>query len=72
MFCDQYFLRKDSVLQIAGGAMHRDPDIWGSNVDHFDPYRFLEMDRKSKEKIHPAAYRAFGGGATLCPGKRFY
>lgn len=24
---------------------------------------------KGRERVHPAAFRAFGGGATLCPGR---
>jgi cytochrome P450 len=68
MLADQYFLKKDSVLQIVGGAMHVDERIWGPDAREFDPYRFTEESLKVREKIHPAAWRAFGGGATLCPG----
>jgi cytochrome P450 len=68
MLADQYFLKKDSVLQVVGGAMHVDQRIWGPDAGSFDPYRFMEENVKKRDKIHPAAYRAFGGGATLCPG----
>ncbi|KIW09078.1 uncharacterized protein PV09_00026 [Verruconis gallopava] len=71
VLADKYFLKKDSVLQISGGAMHVDRRIWGSDADAFDPYRFTEERVKKQDKIHPAAYRAFGGGATLCPGRHF-
>jgi cytochrome P450 len=70
LLADQYFLKKDSVLQIAGGAMHVDQRIWGHDADKFDPHRFLDANMKQREKIHPAANRAFGGGATLCPGMK--
>lgn len=83
---DAYLLRKGSVLQISGGIMHADPRIWGDNVHEFHPERFLHSpsgqfssspkndDGTSSEKqksVHPAAFRAFGGGATLCPGRHF-
>jgi hypothetical protein len=82
---DKYFLRKGSVLQISGGIMHADARIWGHNVNEFCPERFLnspngqlssgpKRDGSTTEKqqpVHPAAFRAFGGGATLCPGRHF-
>ena len=71
LLADQYFLKKDSVLQVVGAAMHVDEQIWGPDARDFDPYRFTEASLKAREKIHPAAYRAFGGGATLCPGRSF-
>jgi cytochrome P450 len=70
MLADRYFLKKDSVIQIAGGVIHADKNIWGEDVDDFNPNRFLrQVD--SKNPIHPAAFRAFGGGKTLCPGRHF-
>jgi len=73
ILADKYFLRKDSVVQIAAGVIHSDPDIWGEDVDQFNHQRFLRQQGGSKEqlKTHPAAFRAFGGGKTLCPGRLF-
>ncbi|KAH9885539.1 cytochrome P450 [Xylariomycetidae sp. FL2044] len=88
MLADQYFLKKNSVIQIAGGVIHADKSIWGDNVESFNPYRFLGKDRwpqqqkqqqqqqqpsgvAAAKQIHPAAFRAFGGGKTLCPGRHF-
>lgn len=67
MINDQYLLRKDSIVQIPGAVIHQDPEIWGPDVKDFNPGRFL----KGVEKHHPGAYRVFGGGATLCPGRFF-
>ncbi|KAK8919664.1 Protopine 6-monooxygenase [Metarhizium anisopliae] len=36
----------------------------------FNPQRFLAPKAQSGG-IHPAAFRGFGGGKTLCPGRRF-
>jgi cytochrome P450 len=65
----QYFLKKDSTLLVSGGTMHQLKSVWGEDVDEFNPRRFIELTR-SKE-LHPAAFRAFGGGSTLCPGRHF-
>ncbi len=83
MLADRYFLRAGSVVQIAAGVIHADPALWGADVNTFDPGRFLPRpDKKPSSssasgasaaapKRHPAAFRAFGGGKTLCPGRHF-
>ena len=70
LLADKYFLREGSVLQIAGGVMHADASIWGPDAGTFNHKRFLEIDSKERS-VHPAAFRAFGGGKTLCPGRHF-
>src|ERR1700761_3354127 len=68
-----YTLLAGSIVQISGAAMHASPRIWGIDVDTFNPRRFLVAkgdQRGSGTQVnHPAAYRAFGGGSTLCPGR---
>lgn len=75
LLAGRYFLKKGAVVQIAGGVMHADQSIWGDNVEDFNPGRFLEPKQQSgntkQNQIHPAAFRAFGGGKTLCPGRHF-
>ena len=62
---DQYLLKKDSVIQMPGAIIHEDPNVWGKDAKDFNPRRFL----KGHAKYHPGAFRSFGGGATLCPGR---
>ncbi|KAI1118347.1 cytochrome P450 [Nemania sp. NC0429] len=81
LLADRYFLKKGAVIQIAGGVLHADQSIWGDNVEDFNPGRFLEPRQQQsgsggssstkQNQIHPAAFRAFGGGKTLCPGRHF-
>ncbi|KAI0554012.1 cytochrome P450 [Xylaria curta] len=75
LLADRYFLKKGAVIQIAGGVIHADESIWGDGVESFNPGRFLESKQQSgntrQNQIHPAAFRAFGGGKTLCPGRHF-
>ncbi|KAK3292552.1 cytochrome P450, partial [Chaetomium fimeti] len=60
-----YHLAANSVVQISGGTIHADPRIWGPDVGEFRP------SPQGPATHHPAAFRAFGGGKTLCPGRHF-
>ncbi|KAJ9151326.1 Cytochrome p450 protein [Pleurostoma richardsiae] len=74
LLAERYFLRQGSVVQIAGGVIHADRSLWGDDAEEFNPRRFLEEEDgggKRRRKEHPAAFRAFGGGKTLCPGRHF-
>lgn len=68
---NKYYLKKGGVVQIAGGAIHADKAIWGDDVAEFNPKRFLNGPKGSGASFHPAAFRGFGGGKTLCPGRHF-
>ena len=50
-------------------VLHRDPDIYGDNVEQFEPERFL--NDASKEQIDNHLFHAFGGGPRICIGMRF-
>ena len=72
MLDDRYLLKKGMVVQMPMAVMHHDPLAWGEDVHEFDPRRFLKQQEGSKKfKTNPAAYRPFGGGASLCPGRHF-
>jgi len=64
MLNDQHLLKKGMVIQMPTAVMHFDTAIWGADVQEFQPRRFL-----SKQNLK--AYRPFGGGASLCPGRHF-
>ncbi|PVI00474.1 cytochrome P450 [Periconia macrospinosa] len=85
VIADTYLLRKGSVVQAAGGIMHWDPELWGEDVHSFNPRRFWgtqsglknppasdqKGEGKTSQQVHAAAFRAFGGGASMCPGRFF-
>lgn len=60
----EYHIEKDSVVMIAHEAMHYNEDVWGENANQFVAERFLPGN-----KIPTNAFRGFGGGANMCPGK---
>jgi cytochrome P450 len=61
---DGYLLKKGSFVIIANKALHFSETEWGSSVSEFRADRFT-----SKTPGH--AFRGFGGGANLCPGRNF-
>ncbi|KAK7698755.1 hypothetical protein SLS64_012236 [Diaporthe eres] len=62
-----HHLKKGAALQIPATAVHTDESVWGPDAAEFVPQRFMAPD--SRNKVHPSAFRAFGGGSTLCPGR---
>lgn len=83
VIADTYLLKKGNVVQISGGVLHSDTDIWGPDASSFNPRRFYHNVNGSKtdqngnvsngddKSVHPAAFRGFGGGKSLCPGRHF-
>ncbi|KAJ5825231.1 cytochrome p450 protein [Penicillium riverlandense] len=73
LLVERYLLKANSVVQVAGGVIHADKQIWGDDVDVFNPGRFLKPQQggSARPSVHPAAFRSFGGGKTLCPGRHF-
>jgi cytochrome P450 len=62
---EKSLLKKESMLMISGLVQHTSSASFGSNVDSFDHRRFLP----GKRDHNPVAFRGFGGGSTLCPGR---
>ncbi|KAI1868480.1 uncharacterized protein JN550_006396 [Neoarthrinium moseri] len=63
-----YLLKKGSFLAMPSAPVHASTDAWGPNASTFDPARFLHLQG---DRISRSAYRAFGGGHALCPGRHF-
>ncbi|KAF4377562.1 hypothetical protein G4B88_006842 [Cannabis sativa] len=61
-----YDIPHDTILLVNAWAIHRDPKIWGDDVESFNPTRFeLESEESGKlvNKLMP-----FGLGRRACPG----
>jgi len=67
MLDNKYLLRKGNTVLMPGPVQHTDTNTWGHNADRFDHRRFLPENRRH----NPVAFRGFGGGITLCPGRHF-
>lgn len=76
MLQDRWLLKKGMVVQMPQAVMHSDPGAWGPDVSVFNQRRFLKQMTTARDdgkafKPQMAAYRPFGGGTSLCPGRHF-
>jgi cytochrome P450 len=74
---DALLLRKDSMVMMPATVQHFDPSAWGSDVNQFAYKRFMKPISEGNEPNFDAktsnrgAFRGFGGGLHLCPGRHF-
>lgn len=68
---DQYLLRKGGLLMMSNAVIHSDPTLWGPTVGQFNHRRFLKGAKNTESRYPAAAFRGFGGGHVLCPGRHF-
>lgn len=70
---DRWLLKKGAQVQMPTAFIHADPATWGADANIFDNTRFLNSKILTKEQRarRTAAFRPFGGGNTLCPGRHF-
>jgi hypothetical protein len=66
---NKYFLKKGATLMIPAKVQHTSRHVWGDTLDEFNHKRFLRVP--GTKSPHPVAFRGFGGGSTLCPGRHF-
>ncbi|KAJ4313691.1 hypothetical protein N0V94_006808 [Neodidymelliopsis sp. IMI 364377] len=63
-------LKKNGIIMIPGQTIHHNKNIWGSSADVFDYHRFLAPNFR-KNLSNTSAFRPFGAGVTMCPGRHF-
>lgn len=69
---DKYLLKRGSTLLIPATVPHFDEHVWGSDVGTFNHTRFSdESSKTAKTGAKRTAFRGFGGGFHLCPGRHF-
>ena len=66
----QHLLKQGSTVLIPSAEIHTMSEVWGSGSSKFDTRRFCRNDIFESKKP-TSAYRAFGGGSFLCPGRFF-
>ncbi len=67
---NRYLVKKGGLIMMSARAQHSNPDVWGENADQFYHKRFMKPAGGGK-RPNPIAFRGFGGGTTLCPGRHF-
>ncbi|KAL8786033.1 MAG: hypothetical protein Q9213_003015 [Squamulea squamosa] len=69
---NKYHLKAGGIIQMPGATIHALESIWGDDAHQFNPHRFLRSTQDvDKAKLYPGAFRSFGGGVSLCPGRHF-
>lgn len=63
-----YLLKKGNMLMIPGPVQHTNREAWGNDAHLFDHLRFTNERKMRPNRV---AFRAFGGGHVLCPGRHF-
>lgn len=73
ILADKYLLKKGGLVMMSARAQHLNPKVWGEDVLKFNHRRLLKSNKngRGRSSIDPAAFRAFGGGTTACPGRHF-
>jgi cytochrome P450 len=69
MLDGQYLLKKGSTVMIPTPVQHSIEPVWGPDVAKFNHKRFVRAP--GSKRPNPVAFRGFGGGTTLCPGRFF-
>lgn len=65
----KYLLKKGGIVMIPGPVQHSSKLAYGETVDEFQHKRFVRS--AGRKRPNPIAFRGFGGGSTLCPGRHF-
>ncbi|RYP14069.1 hypothetical protein DL765_006603 [Monosporascus sp. GIB2] len=65
----KYLVKKGSTVMIPAHVQHTTRSIWGETVHRFNHKRFVR--ERGIKRPNPIAFRGFGGGTTLWPGRHF-
>ncbi|KAI1645029.1 cytochrome P450 [Daldinia loculata] len=69
MLDNKYLIKKGSTVMIPSRVQHSVPSVWGETANEFYHKRFIRQP--GIKAPNPIAFRGFGGGTTLCPGRHF-
>jgi cytochrome P450 len=69
LFDGRYLLKKGATVMCVIPALHSDTSVWGPDAAEFNHRRFVREDGAGAKRAN--AFRGFGGGSTLCPGRHF-
>ncbi len=64
----KYPLTTDDTVMILEPMLHRDPKVWGDDVEAFRPERFAP---ENAGNLPPNAWKPFGNGSRACIGRPF-
>lgn len=68
---EQYLLKKGGVVLIPATVQHKSESVYGGDAAVFDHRRFVRAAGSKPKRFDPLAFRVFGGGSVVCPGRHF-
>ncbi|KXX74385.1 Cholesterol 7-alpha-monooxygenase [Madurella mycetomatis] len=71
MLDNRILLKKGAMLMVPAPVQHTDKEAWGDDALQFDHLRFARTPGNGRPRPNRVAFRAFGGGHVLCPGRHF-
>ena len=63
-----YLMPKGSSITGVTIMLHRDPSVWGTDAEEFNPDHFRP---ETRSQIPPNAFKPFGSGQRACIGRQF-
>ncbi|KAI9159133.1 bifunctional p-450:nadph-p450 reductase [Paramyrothecium foliicola] len=63
-------LFRETIINLLAKS-HRDPVVYGDDVEEFKPERMFEAEFKEREKKFPNCWKPFGNGVRACIGRAF-
>ena len=76
----RYLLKRGRWFQMPVQPVHASRDIWGSDANVFNPYRFVDTPeseteigdaKKKTKKVQPNAFLPWGAPPYTCPARQF-
>lgn len=68
----KFLLKKGGVLLIPATVQHGLTSVWGDDAHEFRYRRFVRDPAEKNHRLYdPSAFRVFGGGSVVCPGRYF-
>ncbi|MFG2793664.1 cytochrome P450 [Streptomyces sp. NPDC048419] len=68
LLAGEHPMRRGAWALVLTMMLHRDPEVWGTDAEGFDPDRF---DPKAVRSRAPHTFKPFGTGARACIGRQF-
>ncbi|KIO25817.1 hypothetical protein M407DRAFT_236535 [Tulasnella calospora MUT 4182] len=66
-----YIPRDDFTCIYSTISVHRRKDLWGDDVEEFNPERWMDPERARKIASDPFMFLPFNGGPRICLGQQF-
>ncbi|KAE9397925.1 cytochrome P450 monooxygenase CYP63 [Gymnopus androsaceus JB14] len=60
-----------TVITILPMLTQRNPELWGSDADVFDPERWMDKERIARFVSNPAMFTPFSAGPRICLGQNY-